>query len=122
MVEDGLEEPPPVNYTGVVSPPYNFEDRFEVVELGLKRLRVLVPERHDLAPMKTARGEDHDVAALLAMHRQKKFKLQTLVERYEETLSVFVGSPWRLRENFIVLVAALFSEKVAAELEKHLKR
>ena len=47
----------PFEQSGVADGPYDFEDRLLRAMSRLARLTVLVPERHDLALMKTVRGD-----------------------------------------------------------------
>jgi hypothetical protein len=82
---------------------------------------VLVPERHDLALMKTVRGDQADFAKLQAMHDRKPFDLAVLLRRYEEEMGHVVIDPRRLRVNFLALVESLFSE-AATLVEKALER
>jgi len=39
----------PIEKAGVSDGPYHYEDRIQIVSMRLKKLRILVPERHDLA-------------------------------------------------------------------------
>jgi hypothetical protein len=120
QAEDDLDEPPPVGAAGVFDAPEGYEERCRLVRIaGLRRLRVHVPERHDLALMKAARGDERDLAALAAMHRRKPFRLKTLVSRYDEMQ--FTGSPQVLRTRFVLLVARLFGESAAKRLEPRLE-
>jgi hypothetical protein len=121
-VEEGLNEPPLISSTGVFDSPEDYESRLIQVPLKLRYLCVFVPERHDLALMKASRGEDRDFATLKAMHQVKRFRLKTLIERYHETLRVYVGDPWKLRLNFLTLIATLFGENAADRLEGTLRR
>jgi hypothetical protein len=82
---------------------------------------VLVPERHDLALMKTVRGDQADFAKLQAIHDRKQFDLSVLLRRYEEEMGHVVIDPRRLRGNFLALVESLFPE-VAPVVEKALER
>ena len=66
----------------------------------LARLTVLVPERHDLALMKTVRGDQADFAKLRAIHERKRFDLSMLLDRYQQEMSHVVIDPRRLRGNF----------------------
>jgi hypothetical protein len=117
---DRLEEPPLVGTAGVFDAPEGYEERCRPVRIaGLRQLRVFVPERHDLALMKAARGDERDLAALAAMHRRKPFRLKTLVSRYNEMQ--FTGSPEALRSRFLLLVARLFGESAAKRVETSLK-
>jgi hypothetical protein len=45
--------------------------------LRLKKLRVMVPERHDLALMKVVRGDRHDVDVIAEIHKEWKEELKT---------------------------------------------
>lgn len=78
----------------------------------LAHLTVLVPERHDLALMKTVRGDQADFAKLQAIHDRKPFDLPVLLRRYEEEMEHVVIDPRRLRGNFLALVESLFPEAV----------
>ncbi len=52
----------PLGTAGVADAPYNYEDRLRLLKRpALERLRVLVPEKHDLALMKTVRGDRRDL-------------------------------------------------------------
>jgi hypothetical protein len=76
----------PIQAVGIVQPPYEYEDRLRPLPIrGLKRLQILVPEAHDLALMKVARGEAHDLEAIEEIHRISPLSLSTLVSRYEES-------------------------------------
>lgn len=119
---EGLAKPPKVSTSAVFDPPEDWEGRQVTLRLGLKNLIVRVPERHDLAISKVSRGLGRDYAALKAMHDAKPFRLRTLVERYDEARRVRVGHAGRFKENFLVLVAALFGDDAADELEPRLKR
>ncbi len=119
---EGLRKPPKVSTSAVFDPPEDWESRQVTLRLGLENLIVRVPERHDLAISKISRGLGRDYAALKSMHDAKPFRLKTLVERYDEARRVRVGDPWRFKENFLVLVATLFGDDAADELEPKLAR
>lgn len=102
----------PFERSGVADGPYDFEDRLLRAMPGLARLTVLVPERHDLALMKTVRGDQADFAKLQAIHDRKPFDLPVLLRRYEEEMGHVVIDPRRLRGNFLALVESLFPEAV----------
>jgi hypothetical protein len=120
--EHGLRRPPTVSAIGVsFEPPEDWERRLRKVPLPLRRLRVYVPERHDLAISKVARGLSRDFAALKAMHEASTFRLRTLVERYEEARRVRVGDNRRFKASFLALVAELFGEVDAERVEPGLR-
>lgn len=111
----------PFERSGVADGPYEFEDRLLRAMPRLARLTVLVPERHDLALMKTVRGDQADFAKLQAIHERKPFELAVLLRRYEEEMGQVVTDPRRLRGNFLVLIESLFPEAVGL-VKKALER
>jgi hypothetical protein len=111
----------PFEQSGVADGPYDFEDRLLRAMPRLIRLTTFVPERHDLALMKTVRGDQADFAKLQAIHDRKPFDLTVLLRRYEEEMSHVVIDPRRLRGNFLALVQSLFPEAVTL-VEKALER
>lgn len=111
----------PVSTVGIATPPLNFEDRLIRIPIpGARRLEVFVPEIHDLALLKTARGEAHDFAAIAGVHLQVPLSLETLIERYGESLSQVIGPVGRFRLNFLALIERLFGEKTAEAVEDRL--
>jgi len=104
--------PMPFERSGVADGPYDFEDRLLRAMPSLTRLTVLVPERHDLALMKTVRGDQADFAKLQAIHQRVRFDLSVLLQRYEREMGHAVIDPRRLRGNFLALVESLFPEAV----------
>ena len=76
----------PIERAAVADAPYFYEDRIRPAPLRLKKLRVMVPERHDLALMKVVRGDRHDVDVIAEIHTKHPLKLATLVKRFEEEM------------------------------------
>jgi hypothetical protein len=112
----------PIQAVGIVQPPYEYEDRLRRLPIrGLKRLQILVPEAHDLALMKVARGETHDLEAIEEIHRISPLSLATLVSRYEESRPQFIGHPANLRLSFLALVARLFGEEEAKRVDRKIR-
>ena len=112
----------PFQAVGIVQPPYEYEERLRPLPIpGMKHLKVLVPEPHDLALMKVARGEAHDLAGIEDIHRASPLSLDVLVERYEESRVQFIGNPADLRLGFLALLARLFGESEAERLGKKLR-
>lgn len=111
----------PFQQSGVADGPYHFEDRLLRAMPSLTSLTVLVPERHDLALMKTVRGDQADFAKLEAINERTPFDLSVLLQRYEEDMGHVVIDPRRRRGNFLALVESLFPE-AATLVEKALDR
>jgi hypothetical protein len=117
-----VADPIPIQIPGVLEAPYDWEDRRETKVIpGLHCLAVLIPERHDLALMKTTRGSTHDLDAVESMHRLAAFDLETLVERYYDTrLQKKTGNEADFRTSFVVLIDRLFGSVQAARIEQRL--
>lgn len=116
---DSVDEPVPVQKATIAEPPWSFEERLTPVVLaGLTRLRVLVPEAHDLVLMKVARAEAHDLEAIEDIHRASPLSLDTLIDRYKETTSQVVGSLASHRLNFLAAVARLFGDAAAQRADE----
>lgn len=82
--------------------------------------QVWLPEAHDLALLKTVRGEAHDLDAIEDMHRISALSLPILLERYRETLSTLIGPETRLRMHFLAMIARLFGDRQAESLDAEL--
>ena len=121
--ERHVAKPIPIASAPIAEPPGHFEDRLKRLHIrGLKKLVVKVPEAHDLALLKTARGEAHDLDAVEEIHRMHPLSLETLIERYHETRPQVMGPEERFRLSFLALVARLFGEAKAIEVERSLGR
>lgn len=108
----------PVEKAAIAEPPYDFEDRLRPLSIdGLSRLTILVPEAHDLALMKVARAEAHDLDGIEDIHRAQPLSLDTLTERYLDTRTQVIGSLESHRLNFLAAVARLFGEDAATRLD-----
>jgi hypothetical protein len=112
-----------VSKAAIADPPWNFEDRLEeLAELGLGKLEVQVPERHDLALMKTVRGYTHDLEVLQQMHRDRPFDLDTLVTRFKTEMGQAVTDHWLFRINFQVLIERTFGSSTAVRVRDDVER
>jgi hypothetical protein len=113
----------PVSFAAVADAPYNFEDRLvRLTDLGLARLTVIVPERHDLVVMKLIRGYHHDVEVIEEMHQLQPLSFDLLRSRFVDEMGHVVADPRRLRLNFYEVVERLFGREQAVSLRSHLER
>src|SRR4029078_13096686 len=104
--ETGL--PAAIEKAGVSDGPYHYEDRIQTVSMRLKMLRILVPERHDLALMKVVRGDRHDEDMIAESHTHRARKLDVLLGRFEEDMGKVTKDERILRTQFRALVSRLF--------------
>jgi hypothetical protein len=109
--ETGLEVP--VTQSGIAEAPEGIEERLEPVLTHLKKLSVLVPEKHDLVLMKMLRADQHDLDAIAEIHRNSPVDLDVLIQRFENEMDP-VGSPAMIRLNFLALIETLFPDEVDA--------
>jgi uncharacterized nucleotidyltransferase DUF6036 len=103
--------PVPIERAAVADGPYHYEDRIWPVSMKLKKLRIFVPERHDLALMKVVRGDRHDEDVVAEIHTRHPLKLETLVERFETEMGHVIKDEKILRAQFRVLVERLFGQQ-----------
>lgn len=117
-----MTDPVPVQSVGLFAGPYDYESRCTHLAIdGLKLLTLLVPEAHDLALMKVARGLTHDLEAVEDVHNARPLDLEILVARYYETLTQVTGSLEDFKLSFLSLVDRLFGRVVAARVEARLE-
>jgi hypothetical protein len=103
----------PLQKSGVADAPSEFESRMERVLPSLARLKVLVPEKHDLVLMKAVRCYEHDLQAIAEIHAHSRLDLAVLVRRFKEEMAP-IGDPARMRGNFLTVVERLFPDSVDA--------
>jgi hypothetical protein len=113
--------PIPVQAAGIYEAPYDWEERRQIMTIaGVKKMKLFVPEAHDLALMKVSRGLTHDLDAVEDMHRKARLDLDTLIERYCELRTQHVGSLEELQLGFVSLVDRLFGSEKAADVDRSL--
>ncbi len=93
----GLEVP--LQKSAVADAPFEFESRLERVLPKLPRLRIFVPEKHDLVLMKAVRCYEHDLDAIAEIHAHSPLDLDVLVRRFKDEMAP-IGDPARIRETF----------------------
>lgn len=109
----------PLDVATVATPPDDYESRLQCHPIeGLKHLRVWLPEAHDWAWMKLARGSEHDMQGIEALHVVSPLSLDTLLARLPEVLRNWHGPANRLRLNVLDLVARLWGEAQADDVER----
>jgi hypothetical protein len=113
----------PVSFAAVADAPYDFEDRLTpVTGLGLTRLTVVVPERHDLALMKMLRGYQHDIEVIEQIHQRQPLSLDVLRARFGSEMSHVIADPRIVRLNFYLVVERLFGREQAVAVRAELER
>lgn len=101
----------PLGRTTVAELPYNYEDRRQVLDLPLRNLVVVVPDRHDLLLMKAARSMRNDDEVIQEMHEAEAFDLDTIVERYRSEMSHAIGDPRILDQKILLIIEKLFGRR-----------
>jgi Nucleotidyltransferase of unknown function (DUF6036) len=106
----------PIERAAVADAPYFYEDRIRPALPRLKKLRLMVPERHDLVLMKVVRGDRHDLDVIAEIHAKHPLKLATLVKRFEEEMGHVIKDERTLRLQFRLLVEQLFGKEAARSI------
>ncbi|MBI4178297.1 hypothetical protein HY522_02595 [bacterium] len=107
----------PVQCVGIADGPWGFEERLLAVEADFKRMRVSVPEAHDLILMKIVRGEERDIEGIRAIGKAVAIDPDRLASLYTRDMSHCIGDKRRLRLNFLDAYAALFGVARAKKIE-----
>lgn len=110
----------PVQTVGIADGPCNLEDRIEPVSLGLRNLRITVPEKHDLVLMKTIRGQENDRDAISQIEKRKGLDKTILIDRFEREMTHVVAIPGHLRWNLITVMEMLYGEEEADRIKERL--
>lgn len=110
-LETGLDVP--FHSVGTYDAPYLFEDRLVSIDLGLDKLRIVVPEKHDLVLMKTVRGQENDRDAIQQIADKIGVDESTLVDRFKSEMTHVIGRPEQLRGNFLSVIEMLYGEHEA---------
>ncbi|WP_373046970.1 DUF6036 family nucleotidyltransferase [Vulgatibacter sp.] len=113
LAEVGAEMGIPIqNVAGIYCAPHDWEDRRTEFKLaGLSWLRVFVPEKHDFAMMKLARGTDHDIDAIVDIHSKAPFAFNVLCARFRDTQ--VLGDGIDFKYAFAATVERLFGIEAA---------
>jgi hypothetical protein len=119
QVETGL--PVPIQPVSIYSAPYDFKDRLQPLPIkGLRHLDARLPEAHDLALMKIARGRTNDLDAIETLHAHRPLRFDTLLERFRET--EVEGSRTDFEISFILTVERLYGPHKAQDVEHLFER
>lgn len=116
--ETGLQVP--IQPVGIYAAPDDFESRLEPLRIsGLKLLDARVPEPHDLALMKMARGRTNDIDAIEVLHAHRPLQFDVLLGRFRQT--EVVGSRRDFEISLILTVERLFGTAAAEDVERTLQ-
>lgn len=110
----------PFQSVGVYDAPYRYEERLLTVDLGLEKLQVVVPEKHDLVLMKAVRGQANDLEAIDQMAQRVGLDMSTLVDRYRDEMTHVICPPRRLRANFLSVIEMVYGESEADRVDAEL--
>jgi hypothetical protein len=98
-----------------------FEARLQPSRMeGLRLLTVHIPEAHDLALLNSTRAVA-PAAAAAELHRNHPLSLRTLLQRYDEMKSDESVSEERARAGLLELIAKLFGNAKAREIERRMR-
>ena len=110
----------PFQFVAVFDAPYDYEDRLTPIDLGLDKLQVVVPEKHDLALMKAVRGQENDLEAIEQIAQRVGLDRAILVDRFRTEMTHVTGTSGRLRTNFLSVIERLYGESEADRVNSEL--
>jgi hypothetical protein len=111
----------PVGSADVGDVPFHYESRLRRVLPKLRRLKVLVLEKHDLALSKIMRCHEGDLAGIEALHRLRGLDHETLVARYMNEMDHVIGEPARIDLNLLAAIERLFGELEAEIVRRRIR-
>jgi hypothetical protein len=112
----------PLEKAGVEDGPWHYESRLIAISPEeFKYLSVLVPEKHDLALMKTVRGDAQDFQAILEIHKNVDLNIHVLKDRFINEMTHVLGEKRRIKLHFLSLIEILFGTSEADKIEPDLK-
>ena len=115
--ETGLDIP--LDKVSVHQPPDEYESRLREVKIpDLKNIRISVPEKHDWALMKIARGYDKDLEHILDVSIRMEFNHETFFDRFINEMWVSHGYKGDLIYSFVTTMEALFGSEIAKKMDK----
>jgi hypothetical protein len=110
----------PFQEVGIWDAPYNYEDRLKPIKMELQKLRILVPEKHDLTLMKVVRGQENDRAAIEQIADRVGLDMPTLVERFKNEMTHAIGNHRYLVHNYLSVIEMLYGEHEADRIKSAL--
>ena len=110
----------PFESVGVYDAPYHYEDRLVRVDLGLEKLEIVVPEKHDLVLMKAVRAQDNDLETIEQIERNVGLDRETLVDRFSNEMTHAIGPPQQLRARFLSVIELLYGQAEADRVDSNL--
>lgn len=108
----------PLDKVSVHQPPYEYASRLKVLVIpGLKKIKIAVPEKHDWAIMKMARGYDKDLDHIQDVASRLKFSSDVFLGRFLDEMHMSHGNKSELIYSFVSTMEALFGSKIAKEMD-----
>ena len=118
--ETGLDIP--VSSVPIAESPWEYEDRLQRVSIrGLKKLDVLVPEKHDWALMKITRLLEKDIEDIQEVSRTVGLDRKVFLDRFLKEMT-HLEPRTRLVQQFLTMMEELFGESEANRMEAAIKK
>lgn len=83
-----------VEHVGIVTMPYNFEERLLSVDLPFEKLKLIIPELYDLVLSKLERNSPKDQADVQFLAEKYRLSFSVLCKRFDNELD-FMANPTR---------------------------
>ena len=111
----------PMAKASVSEVPYEYASRLKEMSIpGITKLNIRIPEKHDWALMKVARGYENDISGIKGVHQAIGLDPNVLRERFVNEMS-HVEPRGTLIDNFLAMVEELYGEPVANKMERAIR-
>jgi hypothetical protein len=120
MARERTALPVPVAQARVADAPWNYEDRLRLLFPEFARLRVLVPEKHDLVLCKLVRAYPNDMVHIQELHDRDPLDLDTLLARTLDEMTHVIGGVEKFHANLADCVERLWGEVAAVRVRARL--
>lgn len=112
----------PLGPAGVFDGPYEYESRLKRVRIrGLRKLQVLVPEKHDWALMKIVRLIEKDIEDIKEVAKATGLDKDVFLNRFLDEMTHVVGRRETLILNFLAMMEELYGKVEADRMEKAIR-
>jgi len=103
----------PIGSAAVADLPLHYEDRQQRPLPHLRRLDVVVPDRHDLVLSKLVRASQADLAVCKEMHEHKLLDPTKLVKRHLDEMNHAIGRQADRDQNLLAAIEFMWDAETA---------
>lgn len=111
----------PLQTVGIYDGPYEYESRLTRISVPkLKKLQIMVPEKHDWALMKIMRLSRKDIDDIQEVSHAVGFSKVTFLKRFLEEMTHVHGRKKDVIANFLTMMEQLYGKAEADDMEERI--